>query len=122
MEQATSVERWAGLLLCALLVSACGPQPAEPARPAAAPVSASAPDAAAEQAAEAVAAYFAGAELQAETDAQRQELRRAFADLIEKRFDLACKRLGLNREGRDEGFDTSRFRPPRANERQGELF
>jgi DNA repair photolyase len=45
----------------------------------------------------------------------------AFADLIEKRFELACKRLGLNK-GRDESFDTSRFKPPRANERQGELF
>jgi DNA repair photolyase len=45
----------------------------------------------------------------------------SFADLIEKRFDLAVKRLGLNR-GRDEGFDTSRFRPPRANPAQGELF
>ena len=45
----------------------------------------------------------------------------AFADLIEKRFDLACKRLGLNK-GRDEAFDTSRFTPPRANDRQGELF
>jgi DNA repair photolyase len=45
----------------------------------------------------------------------------AFADLVEQRFGLACKRLRLNK-GRDEGFDTSRFRPPRANERQGELF
>ena len=45
----------------------------------------------------------------------------AFADLIEKRFELACKRLGLN-QGRDESFDLSRFRPPRANDRQGELF
>ena len=32
----------------------------------------------------------------------------AFADLIEKRFELACKRLGLN-QGRDESFDISRF-------------
>jgi len=45
----------------------------------------------------------------------------AFADLIEKRFDLACKRLGLNK-GRNEFFDISRFTPPRANDRQGELF
>ena len=45
----------------------------------------------------------------------------AFADLIEKRFELACKRLGLN-QGRDESFDVSRFHPPRANDRQGELF
>jgi hypothetical protein len=40
-----------------------------------------------------------------------------FADLIEKRFELACKRLGLN-QGRDESFDLSRFRPPRANDRR----
>jgi DNA repair photolyase len=44
-----------------------------------------------------------------------------FADLIEKRFDLACKRLGLN-EHRDQSFDTTRFKPPRANDRQRELF
>ncbi|MFO1312590.1 MAG: PA0069 family radical SAM protein [Burkholderiales bacterium] len=44
-----------------------------------------------------------------------------YADLIEKRFELACKRLGLN-QGRNEPFDTTRFRPPRASERQGELF
>ena len=34
-----------------------------------------------------------------------------FADLIRKRFRLACKRLGLNAE-RDRPLDTSRFRPP----------
>lgn len=45
----------------------------------------------------------------------------AYADLIEKRFELACKRLGLN-QGRNESFDTTRFRPPRTNRRQGELF
>ena len=45
----------------------------------------------------------------------------SFADLIEKRFELATRRLGLNR-GREGGFDTSRFRPPRRNEAQGELF
>jgi DNA repair photolyase len=44
-----------------------------------------------------------------------------FATLIEKRFELATRRLGLNR-GRNEGFDTSKFRPPRSNEAQGELF
>ena len=33
---------------------------------------------------------------------------------VEKRFELACKRLGLNEEDwRDEPLDTSRFRPPR---------
>jgi len=34
-----------------------------------------------------------------------------FADLVRKRFALACKRLGLNAE-RDVPLDTSRFRPP----------
>ena len=33
-----------------------------------------------------------------------------FAELIEKRFALACRRLGLNRDR--EPLDTSRFRPP----------
>ena len=33
-----------------------------------------------------------------------------FAELIEKRFALACKRLGLNRDRTP--LDTSRFRPP----------
>ena len=45
----------------------------------------------------------------------------AFATLIEKRFELACKRLGFNRGREHAGLDTSRFRPPR-DERQGELF
>ena len=36
-----------------------------------------------------------------------------FAELIGKRFDLATRRLGLNRRGR-EPLDTSRFRPPRS--------
>ena len=35
-----------------------------------------------------------------------------FAELIEKRFALACKRLGLNRDRAP--LDTSRFRPPLA--------
>jgi DNA repair photolyase len=54
-----------------------------------------------------------------------------YANLIEKRFELACRRFGLN--GSDEhddrshvrrhgGLDTSRFRPPRADDRQQELF
>jgi DNA repair photolyase len=34
-----------------------------------------------------------------------------FADLIRKRFALACKRLELNTD-RDAPLDTSRFRPP----------
>ena len=46
-----------------------------------------------------------------------------FAKLVEKRFELACRRLGLDR-GRDQaGLDTSRFRPPRRDDgRQGDLF
>jgi len=44
-----------------------------------------------------------------------------FADLIEKRFELAARRFGLGRH-RERPFDTTRFRPPRANEAQGELF
>jgi DNA repair photolyase len=35
-----------------------------------------------------------------------------FAELVGKRFDLACERLGFERRGR-EPLDTSRFRPPR---------
>ncbi len=52
-----------------------------------------------------------------------------YADLIEKRFELACRRLGLNRDRRGATpemtattLDTSRFRPPRANPGQAELF
>ena len=45
----------------------------------------------------------------------------AFADLIAKRFALATKRLGLN-DHRTAPLDTTRFRPPRANEAQRELF
>jgi DNA repair photolyase len=37
----------------------------------------------------------------------------SFAELIGKRFDLACQRLGLNRRDR-EPLDTTRFRPPRS--------
>ncbi|MCC6193150.1 MAG: PA0069 family radical SAM protein [Burkholderiales bacterium] len=44
-----------------------------------------------------------------------------FADLIEKRFELAARRAGLGRH-RERPFDTTRFHPPRANEAQGELF
>jgi hypothetical protein len=43
-----------------------------------------------------------------------------FADLIDRRFDLACKRLGLNVE-RATALDTSRFRPP-CNTSQLTLF
>jgi DNA repair photolyase len=43
-----------------------------------------------------------------------------YADLIRKRFRLACARLGLNAE-RDAPLDTSRFRPPR-DDAQLDLF
>jgi hypothetical protein len=43
-----------------------------------------------------------------------------YADLIRKRFRLACARLGLNAE-RNAPLDASRFRPPRADG-QLELF
>jgi hypothetical protein len=33
------------------------------------------------------------------------------AELLEKRFDIACSRLGLNRERR-VALDTTRFKPP----------
>ena len=45
----------------------------------------------------------------------------AFAELIAKRFALATQRLGLN-DHRTAPLDTTRFRPPRANEAQRELF
>jgi DNA repair photolyase len=44
-----------------------------------------------------------------------------FAELMAKRFALATKRLGLN-DHRSAPLDTSRFRPPRLNDAQGELF
>ena len=48
----------------------------------------------------------------------------ALAALLERRFAIACRRLGLNRGREHIGLDVSRFRPPRpdAAERQGELF
>jgi DNA repair photolyase len=51
----------------------------------------------------------------------------AFATLIARRFDVACRRLGLDRGREQAGHDTSRFRPParapRADDdRQGDLF
>jgi len=47
-----------------------------------------------------------------------------FAALLEKRFSIACHRLGLNRGREHTGLDTTRFRPPaRANDaRQRSLF
>ena len=47
-----------------------------------------------------------------------------FAALLAKRFDIACRRLGLNRGREHTGLDTTRFRPPAlANHpRQRSLF
>ena len=44
--------------------------------------------------------------------------------LLEKRFAIACRRLGLDRGREHTGLDVSRFRPPRSDgaARQGELF
>ena len=42
-----------------------------------------------------------------------------FAELISRRFDLACQRLGLNRER--EPMDTSRFKPPRTDAQRAQL-
>jgi len=46
------------------------------------------------------------------------------AALLEKRFAIACRRLGLNRGREHTGLDVSRFRTPKPDgaERQGELF
>jgi DNA repair photolyase len=46
------------------------------------------------------------------------------AALLEKRFAIACRRLGLNRGREHTGLDVSRFRPPKPDgaERQGKLF
>jgi len=43
-----------------------------------------------------------------------------FADLISRRFDVACRRLGLNREDR-RTLDTSRFKPPRTEAQRAQL-
>jgi DNA repair photolyase len=43
-----------------------------------------------------------------------------FADLIARRFALACKRLGLN-EDRTLRLDTTRFRPPSGPNRGAQL-
>ncbi len=42
-----------------------------------------------------------------------------FADLISRRFDIACQRLGLNRERAP--MDNSRFRPPRTEAQRAQL-
>jgi len=43
-----------------------------------------------------------------------------WAELVRRRFELATRRLGFNRER--IAFDVSRFRPPAADARQGALF
>jgi hypothetical protein len=47
-----------------------------------------------------------------------------FAALLEKRFGIACRRLGLNRGREHTGLDTTRFRLPvhANNARQRSLF
>jgi DNA repair photolyase len=42
----------------------------------------------------------------------RQKGEGLLAELLQKRFDIACQRLGLN-QGRRKSLDTSRFKPPR---------
>jgi DNA repair photolyase len=49
----------------------------------------------------------------------RMRGRGIFADLIARRFDMACRRLGLNR-GR-MAMDTSRFKPPRTESQRAQL-
>jgi len=44
-----------------------------------------------------------------------------FADLLRRRFEVACRRFGYGR-ARDLTLDTTRFRPPRPDTPQGELF
>jgi DNA repair photolyase len=43
-----------------------------------------------------------------------------FADLIERRFEIACRRLGLN-QGRGISLDSTRFRPPAAPQGNAQL-
>jgi DNA repair photolyase len=50
----------------------------------------------------------------------RQTGRGPFADLIARRFKLACQRLGF--APRREALDTSQFVPPRPPSPQGQLF
>jgi DNA repair photolyase len=54
------------------------------------------------------------------TFGKRQRGSGVYADLIEKRFAIACKRFGLNEER--EPLDTSKFKPPRADTPQLDLF
>jgi DNA repair photolyase len=51
---------------------------------------------------------------------KRQSGSGVYADLVRKRFEIACKRFGLNEERAP--LDTSRFRPPRSASPQLDLF
>ena len=52
--------------------------------------------------------------------ATRMKGQGVWAELLHQRFDKACRRLGLSRVHAEP--DLSRYRPPRADVRQGELF
>jgi len=54
------------------------------------------------------------------TFGKRQRGGGVYADLIERRFEIARRRFGLDAERAE--LDVSRFRPPPQNETQGELF
>ena len=54
------------------------------------------------------------------TFGKRQTGAGVYSELIRKRFEVACKRFGLNEER--EPLDTTKFRPPRIATRQQELF
>jgi DNA repair photolyase len=45
-----------------------------------------------------------------------------FADLISRRFRLACQRLGILRRNEEVSLRSDLFRPPRLNTQQGDLF
>ena len=47
----------------------------------------------------------------------RQRGQGAYADLLARRFDVACKRLGLNRKERTSGLDAGLFRKPDLRDR-----
>jgi DNA repair photolyase len=55
------------------------------------------------------------------TFGRRMHGRGPFAELLRRRFEISCRRLGLNRV-RELALDTSRFVPPRESSPQGELF
>ncbi len=45
-----------------------------------------------------------------------------FADLISRRFKIACQRLGISRRNEEVSLRADLFRPPRLDTRQAELF